>query len=61
MCFCARVCRLPFYIKVEINIFSTVFTVSVLCVCVREVHRLKKFENMVIGGAAVTDCAHREG
>jgi len=28
---------------------------------VREVHRLKKFENMVMGGAGVTDCAHRGG
>jgi hypothetical protein len=26
---------------------------------VREVHRLKKFENMVMGGAAVTDYAYR--
>jgi len=55
---CLCVCGLPFCIKVEINTFTLQFQ---FCMGVREVHRLKKFENMVMGGDAVTDCAHTGG
>jgi hypothetical protein len=42
----------------EINTFTLLFQ---FCVGVKEVYRLEKFENMVMGGDAVTDCAHRGG
>jgi hypothetical protein len=53
--------------KVKINTLNTALIVSVLfgcktwCLTFREVGRLKTFENMVMGRAAVTECAHRGG
>lgn len=61
MCLCLRVCVVYHFVLSWRLTHSALYLQFQFCVGVKEEHRLKMFENVVMGGAAVTDCAHRGG